>query len=81
MEFIENDLKKGGKSVHSITRLSEAPPVGEVTLDGVARSDDHALLQSEHQKWSKLWGMDAPVDPAPWHGAGVSVQFPTAAEW
>ncbi len=54
VEFFESDLKKGGESIHSITRLAKAPPVGEVVLDGVKRSDDHAMLQSERIKWSKI---------------------------
>ena len=56
VEFIEGDLKKGGKSIHSITRLAAPPPVGEVEVGGVTRSDDPAMLQAEHDKWSKIWG-------------------------
>ncbi len=34
VSFIEGDLRKGGKSIHSITRLAEPPPVGEVEVGG-----------------------------------------------
>jgi hypothetical protein len=52
VEFVENDLRKGGKTIHSITRLAEVPPIGEVVIDGVRRSDDQALLRAEHEKWA-----------------------------
>jgi exonuclease III len=81
VEFIENDIKKGGKSIHSITRLAEAPPVGEVEVGGVTRSDDQAMLHSEHLKWSKIWGMDDPADPAPWNSGVVKVLVPPPAGW
>jgi exonuclease III len=76
VEFVENDLKKGGKSIHSITRLAEAPPIGEVVIDGIRRSDDQAMLQSEHLKWSKIWGMEEPADPDPWNQVEVDVEVP-----
>ena len=81
VEFIENDLKRGGKSIHSITRLAEAPPVGEVLVDGVTRSDDQAMLLGEHQKWSKIWGLGEPPDPEPWNHGQVEVQVPPPADW
>ncbi len=59
--------RKGAKSIHSITRLAEVPPVGEVVVNGVLRSDDQAMLHEEHKKWSKIWGMDEPADPDPWN--------------
>ena len=81
VSFIEEDLKKGGKGVHSITRLAEAPPIGEVEVNGMTRSDDQAMLQSEHAKWSKIWGMDEPADATPWNEAGATVQVPGLADW
>ncbi len=50
VEFVEDDPKKGGKTIHSVTRLAEVPPVGEVTVEGVLRSDDQAMLHEEHNK-------------------------------
>ncbi len=81
VEFIESDRKKGGKSIHSINRLAEGPPVGEVVVDGVNRADDSAMLHSEHQKWSKIWGMEEPTDPGPWNYKGVEVMVPPPADW
>ena len=81
VEFIENDLKKGGKSIHSITRLAEAPPVGEVVVDGVTRSDDQAMLVSEHLKWSTIWGLGEPEDPETWNHDDVEVWVPPPADW
>jgi hypothetical protein len=43
--FVEADLHKGGKCLHTITKLCEVPPVGEVLIDGVVRSDEEAMLK------------------------------------
>ncbi len=72
--------KKGGKTIHSITRLAEAPPVGEVTVDGVLRSDDQAMLHEEHDKWSKIWGMHEEVDPDPWNLQTEELWVPKPAD-
>ena len=81
VEFVENDLKKGGKSIHSTTRLAEVPPIGEVVIDGVLRSDDQALLKAEHEKWAKIWGMDEEVDPDPWNQEIGDLLVPKPADW
>ena len=81
VSFIESDLKKGGKSIHSITRLAEPPPVGEVEVGGVKRSDDPAMLQAEHEKWSNIWGMEEAADPEPWNQEGVKVTVPGPVGW
>ncbi len=78
---MENDLKKGGKSIRSIAKLAEPPPVGEVEIGGVRRSDDQAMLQSEHTKWSKIWGMEEEVDPDPWNKEGPGTTVPGPADW
>ena len=46
VEFIENDLKKGGKSIHSITRLAEPPPchLSHPTLSNSARPSPPAPM-------------------------------------
>ena len=61
--------------------MAEAPPIGEVEVNGVIRSDDQAMLHSEHAKWSKIWGMDEPADATPWNDAGANVEVPGPADW
>ncbi len=64
-----------------MTRLTERRPGGEGRVGCDKRSDDQALLQAEHSKWTKIWGMDDPVDPDPWHSDEPGITVPGPADW
>ena len=55
--------------------------MGEVEVGGVKRSDDPAMLQAEHEKWSNIWGMEEAADPEPWNQEGVKVTVPGPVGW
>ncbi len=52
--FVEADINKDGEVMHTITSLAEATPVGEVLIDVVKRTDDEAMLATEHETWAGI---------------------------
>ena len=39
------------------------------------------MLQAEHEKWSKIWGMGETPDPKPWNQEEVKVTVPAPVGW